>query len=152
MGLLAGPRTYTPISSGHENSEHYVHCLPLESAGLSSTGRAVGFDLLRWGESFHSRGAVWANPIAIASQAGIEFLLKSSFELRFIKGHNDDEQGLASVSDWKQRIARRRIVDRKNFFIWQNVTGLNEDFILSLHWVPEDPISALEALAMAANG
>jgi len=129
-----------------ESSEQYKHCLPLEAAALSKNGLAIGYDLLKWGEEYHSRGCDEGSVAAIASKSGVKILFRTAYELIFIEG----EKSESSQDYWIGKKARRRLIDCRNFYIWESITGQNKDFLLSLHWDPEEPVGALEALALAS--
>ena len=124
----------------------YIHCTPLDAVQLSRTNRALGYDLLRWGEKYSSDrfGDDNDEHVAIALPTGVFFLVGSELEEQFIRSSADSqpERGVG---------ARKQYVQAKNFFLWESLTRFNEDFIQSLFWIPEIPVSSLEALAMTLD-
>lgn len=128
-------------------SEQYLHCMPLEAVTLSKSGKALGYDLLRWGERFHAEGNDSGFVAATATAAGILFHVQNQLERNWVNDveRDDPDRG-------RTMAARRRFIESRNFYPWQALTGLNKDFVLSLLWIPEEPLSPLEALAQAADG
>ena len=129
-----------------DESVQYLHCTPLEAVALSKSGKALGYDLLRWGEKWHEEGFDDGFLVAIASSGGIRYHPVTQREKDWIEDVDRadlDRNGIAA--------ARRRYIEARNFFPWGTLTRFNKDFILSLLWVPEEPMSPLEALAAQAS-
>ena len=124
------------------NAAEFAHCTPTEAAALSKNGQAIGFDLLRWGEEWHKSGDDEGFTAATATAAGVRCCFRATLEKDYVW-----EIGI----DHFQRRARKAYVHGKNFFPWGTLSRINEDFIFSLHWVPEIPMSPLEALAEAGK-
>lgn len=122
--------------AGHQ----YTHCKPLEAVSLSQTGKAYGFDLSRYGMHSYESPVLHA---ATAYKTGIQFLFGSDLENKFI--WEDPELGTRGAT------TRSSYVSAKNFFLWDSLPRFNRDFIDSLLWVPEIPMTPLAVLATALN-
>jgi hypothetical protein len=122
--------------------EHFYHALPKDALMMSSTGVAHGFDTLRFGEHFHQKGGDRTSPVAEISQGGVQFLVFSGREREWIK----------EVEHTAQRYeARVTMVRHWNWTPWGKLFPCNREFLLSLLWVPAEPLSAMEILARAAS-
>lgn len=126
-----------------ESMECYQHCTPLDAVALSKDDEAWGYDLLRWGEEYHIKGEGQGFVAARANKAGLWILFKGSLERDFI-----NDRTLNPDISWRRRT---EYINAKNFHPWGTITGANYDFIMSLLWVPSEPVSPLEQLALQAE-
>jgi len=110
---------------------------------MSSTGVAHGYDVLRYGESFHrKKDGCGDYPVMEITKGGVQFLVTSERERAWIEEVEHSPQ---------RHVARQTIVREWNWTRWKNITPKNREFMLSLLWVPADPLSAMEILAIAAS-
>ena len=128
-----------------DESLQYIHCTPLEAITFSKNGKALGYELLRWGEKHHKAGKDDGFIAAIGTAGGVQLLIRHPLEKSWIDGDPRDREA------WRGRKSRAKVIELQNFFPWRTLSGLNKDYIFSLLWVPEEPVSALEALARAAS-
>lgn len=118
----------------------YEHFTPLEVAYLSRDRVAMGYDILRWGES--TENSYDATPIALATPIAVKFDRWSSEDANFV--YSDCEKVGATPS------IRSKYISAKVWVPWKDLSTTDRDFALSLVWVPADPMTPLEALA--SNG
>lgn len=117
----------------------YAHILPWDAARMSHSGVALGYDLLRWGES--ERG----DPemvIARASVTHFEFMVMTDVEKKFLYGIRWDARNRG------EQVRRSQVIENLNKKPWDKLDEQQRNFALSLMWVPEQPKSPLEMLAM----
>jgi hypothetical protein len=116
----------------------YEHLTPQQVAALSRSGIALGYEPLRWGEEFeNSMGGDGA--IARATQAAVQIMHWDESDRDFIYGNNKKMGG----TSWQ----RRGYVEAKQWRPWKTLPKHDLDYMLSLVWVPEEPMAPLEALA-----
>lgn len=142
----------------------YEHLLPWESARLSETGVAVGYEPLRFGEAHATEsGDVdgLATLIATATVKDVTFQRELKLERKAYADAFDNHDLRAQLgipldgalnSDHRRKLRlRRRALQRRmdagNTILWENLTRTNREYLLSLLWLPEKPVSPLMALA-----
>lgn len=113
---------------------------PLDAVGLSRSGKAMGYDLTYWGLDFMGKND-HAPVIAVATPDVVKFDRLTSLENGYI--------GRPGGSETARHAYDRRVaeVDRINTIAWNDLNQTNRDYLMSLLWVPEDPMNPLEALA-----
>lgn len=122
---------------------HYADALPEDAMLMSRMGVANGYDFLRYGERWDREGLDPGNPIIQISKEGVQLLVLS----------DDQRAWIAAVeSDPKRWERRKQICRTRNFVLWHDLTPANREFLLSLHWVPAEPYTAMEVLAIMAKG
>lgn len=121
---------------------HFLDALPEEALRMSSVGVAYGYDLLRWGEQWHRDGKDECPPAVKATTGGVQFLVLSEQEKRWL---------LEVEHDSVRFEARRLIVYKNNWCSWITMGDDDRNFLLSLLWIPEDPLTPLEILAKMAE-
>jgi hypothetical protein len=119
----------------YSKTYHWDDTLPDEAVLMSRTGRAKGYDPLRFGED-HS----YLIPVAEITATGVQFLIWSDREKAWI-------EEVESYSTRKH--ARMEMVRKWNWTSWEELLPINHEFLLSLLWIPEDPFTAMEILARA---
>lgn len=133
------PRAPRVPPSEVDPRSNYAHILPWDAARMSHNGVALGYDLLRWGEN--DRG----DPemvIARATVSHFEFMVMTNVERKFLHSIGWDARNRG------EQIRRRRIIEELNKKPWDELDEQQRNFALSLMWVPEQPKSPLEMLAM----
>ena len=121
---------------------HSQHFLPLEAVQMSRTGRALGFDLFRFGEKYEAAGRNEL-PVLLATISGVDCLFRTEAEKRWRDEDAGNVRGRYS--------ARQRILDDWNWTPWDRLTIPNKAFAYSLLWVPEHSLGPLEILASMAD-
>lgn len=122
---------------------HYADALPKEAMLMSRSGVADGYDFLRFGERWNNEGLDRGKPIVQIDKDGVQLLVLSDKQREWIAETGTDE---------KKAAFRRKICRAHNYVRWTDVTPLNNEFLLSLHWVPSEPYTAMEVIAIMAKG
>lgn len=127
-----------------EQAEDYALMTPDEVCNLSKTGLIVGYELLRWGEAFHEQGGDAGFMAAVANKYAVGAAFLDDNDKSFVKGSGVGD-------DWKLRRRREGYVTARRFRPWSMLHRFDRDYLMSLLWLPEVPLSPLEALGRMAN-
>ena len=130
-------------SEGLHDAEHFVDALPEDAMMMSRTGTAHGYDHLRFGLKWESEGKNPGRPIAQINKAGVQLLVISDRERDWIAEVQEDSTRWA---------AREKMVRQWNFTPWPELADANREFLLSLFWIPAEPLTAMEIIARMAQG
>jgi len=125
------------------DAEHFVDALPEDAMMMSRTGTAHGYDHLRFGEKWANEGKDPGRPIAQINRTGVQMLVMSDREKAWIAEVAEDN------TRW---VARKKIVRKSNFTPWPKIGERNREFLLSLFWIPAEPLTAMEIIARMAKG
>ena len=123
------------------NGKLYLDALPEEAIEMSRTGVAFGYDIMRWGEKAAQDGNDFTEPVVRATARGVQFLVLSDKERTWVEKAGRDRL---------VRKARREVIRQRNWRAWDKLSEGDRDFVLSLLWVPDEPITPLEVLAKMA--
>ena len=121
---------------------HFEDALPEDAIIMSGTGTAHGYGILRWGQEFHNEHADTEYPVAQIDKLGVQLLVVSDAERRWLRDVEIDHKRLE---------AREKMVRRWNWTLWRDVCPRNHEFLLSLLWIPAEPLSAMEIIARMAD-
>lgn len=125
------------------DGHHYADALPKEAMLMSRCGVANGYDFLRFGERWNNEGLDRGIPIVQIDKDGVQLLVLSDKQREWIAENGIDE---------KRASLRRKICRAHNYAQWVDLTPHNHEFLLSLHWVPAEPYTAMEVIAIMARG
>ena len=119
------------------DAAQYLQLVPQEAACLSRNGLAWGIEVARWGTENHSAQVARANDWAV------QLLLKSEESRQYLNPEKD--------KPWVGREYGCRVayLEARSWHPWRTLEGSQLDYLLSLLWIPEEPMSPLEALAQA---
>lgn len=120
----------------------YEDTTPEEAMEMSRTGTAEGFDPLRYGEKWAAEGKDPGNPLFRINKRGVQRLVLSDAQKEWIKEVEHD------VVRWRARTA---LVKKRNFTPWREVSEQNRDYLLSLLWIPKDPLTPMEIIARMSD-
>jgi len=118
---------------------HFQHTLPEEAMQMSHTGSALGYDIERY--NLHPDYQEML-PVAQITNLGVQFLVKSEEEKRWQNEVSREPH---------RHIIRGQMIREWNFTPWVDLTPRNREFLLGLLWIPDDPLTAMEILAKAAE-
>ena len=133
----------------------FTSCLPDEAARMSSTGIAVGVDLMFYGESYYLKNSgTFDDPgervVAMSNGRIVRYMLETGVERKLYYSisrptHTLDDDELEIYQQRKDRVRCR--IRKINTYPWEELTDMNRDYLLSLLWLPEKLMSPLEILA-----
>ena len=123
----------------------FLHALPAEAINYSRDGVAVGIDLLPYGEEFHRIHGHPGTLIAIANRDAVRWKKVSQEERDAWFTENRERHRLGEE--------RRHRQPPWNIWIpWDQLSEENYDYLMTLLWLPRDPYSSLEMLALQCEG
>ena len=129
----------------HDPSQ-FVDCLPEEAMLMSSCGTAHGYDVFRYGEQWLRDGNDPGGPIAQISEKGVQILVMSDAQVAWI-----NDPGVSGEARARRAEARRTMVLGFNFTNWGELSEENREYLLSLHWIPDKALSAMEIIAKMSD-
>jgi len=121
---------------------HFLDALPEEAMAMSGNGIAIGFDLLRWGERWHKEGRDTCPPVVRIDEQGVQFLVMTNTQKAWVDDPN--------ISEDRRKIRRKALL-KHNWRSWLTLGEDDRNYLLSLLWVPEEPLTPLEILAKMAE-
>lgn len=130
--------SFEDIKQPFEESAHYANALPEEALMMSRRGRAKGYDDFWWGSKFSGN----LPAIVEISHSGVQWRMPSDAEKAWLEAVN---------SDVPRYRARSKSLHNYHFTRWNDLHPINHEFLLSLTWIPVDPLNAMEVLAKAAQ-
>ena len=148
---ISNPPCPTAVITGEEtavinNPYDYFGCSPQEAARMSGNGTANGYDIFRWGEKWEARGD-YTGAVMVATTDFVTFLPRTDVEKKVL----DASCNGRSIEARRRSIEDQSMINRINTVRWHNLSRGNKDFVDSLFWVPQAPISPLLALANALD-
>lgn len=124
------------------DGHHYADALPEEAMQMSKCGVANGYDDLRYGVRWADEGLDPGRPVVQIDKRGVQLLVMSDDQKAWI------QEAEADLKRWERR---RKIVRKVNLTRWEDLPPINREYLLSLHWVPAEPYTAMEIIAIMAK-
>jgi hypothetical protein len=121
---------------------HYADTLPHDAMEMSKAGVAHGYETLRFGMYWNDQELDPGTPVIQIDADGVQLLILSDDQKKWINTEEIDE---------KRHELRRKIVRAWNYTRWEHVTPANHEYLLTLHWVPAEPYTAMEIIAIMAK-
>jgi len=130
-------RCFSEGRTDYDENRHFEIALPEEALMMSRRGKAKGFDISDYCESYGRD----TSPIVEISKKGVQLLVVTAREKEWLEEVAADAERLS---------ARKALILKWNWTSWDDLSPINREFLHSLLWIPVDPCNEMEILARAS--
>lgn len=135
-------KTYTAPLVSTADPEQFKGVTAEEAVLMSRNKIALGYDDLFYGEQWLREGKHPGHPIIRATVNGLEFLLLSDQERALINS--------PTLRSMESTLRKKTILATK-FTLWEDLLPVHRDFASTLYWLPVEPMTEMEIIAVMSS-